>query len=63
MAKTSPDLIPGAGTGELAGVPFAVKAMIDVEGLVTTAGSALYRDAAPAAPSWEFPFTLDLRLG
>ena len=39
----------GESPGELAGVPFAVKAMIDVEGLVTTAGSALYRDAAPAA--------------
>jgi aspartyl-tRNA(Asn)/glutamyl-tRNA(Gln) amidotransferase subunit A len=29
-------------------VPFGVKAMIDVAGLTTTAGSALYRDAPPA---------------
>jgi len=34
--------------GELAGVPFAVKAMIDVAGLTTTGGSALYRNAEPA---------------
>lgn len=34
--------------GELAGVPFGVKAMVDVAGIVTTGGSALYRDA-PAA--------------
>jgi aspartyl-tRNA(Asn)/glutamyl-tRNA(Gln) amidotransferase subunit A len=39
----------GAPLGELAGVPFAVKAMIDVAGITTTGGSALYRDAAPAA--------------
>lgn len=38
----------GERLGPLAGVPFGVKAMIDVAGLVTTAGSALYRDAAPA---------------
>jgi len=38
----------GEPIGELAGVPFGVKAMIDVAGLTTTGGSALYRDA-PAA--------------
>jgi AtzE family amidohydrolase len=38
----------GAPLGELAGVPFGVKAMIDVAGLTTTAGSVLYRDATPA---------------
>jgi AtzE family amidohydrolase len=32
----------------LAGVPFGVKAVVDVAGLTTTAGSALYRDAGPA---------------
>src|SRR5881409_2440525 len=38
----------GKALGELAGVPFGVKAMIDVAGLTTTAGSALYRDGDPA---------------
>ena len=38
----------GAGLGELAGVPFGVKAMIDVAGLTTTGGSALFRDAPVA---------------
>ena len=38
----------GTAPGPLAGVPFAVKAMIDVAGVTTTAGSAMYRDA-PAA--------------
>ena len=39
----------GQSPGDLAGVPFAVKAMIDVAGLATTGGSGLYRDAPPAA--------------
>lgn len=40
----------GSEGGPLAGVPFAVKAMIDVAGLVTTAGSALHlRDASAAS--------------
>jgi AtzE family amidohydrolase len=39
----------GAPLGPLAGVPFGVKAMIDIAGLPTTAGSALFRDAPPAA--------------
>ena len=38
----------GGPLGELAGVPFGVKAMIDVEGLTTTGGSALFRDAPVA---------------
>jgi AtzE family amidohydrolase len=38
----------GTPLGELAGVPFGVKAMIDVAGLTTTAGSVLYRDVSPA---------------
>lgn len=38
----------GERVGPLAGVPFAVKAMIDVAGIATTAGSSLFRDA-PAA--------------
>ena len=37
-----------ARLGPLAGVPFAVKAMIDIAGFTTTAGSALLRGAAPA---------------
>src|SRR5438105_9874310 len=39
----------GAPLGPLAGVPFGVKAMIDVAGLTTTAGSRLLRDAPAAA--------------
>jgi AtzE family amidohydrolase len=39
----------GLPSGELAGVPFGVKAMVDVAGLTTTAGSALYLDTPPAA--------------
>jgi aspartyl-tRNA(Asn)/glutamyl-tRNA(Gln) amidotransferase subunit A len=38
----------GKTPGPLAGVPFGVKAMIDVAGLTTTAGSALHRDGPPA---------------
>ena len=38
----------GTPLGELAGVPFGVKAMIDVAGLTTTGGSALYRNAGAA---------------
>jgi aspartyl-tRNA(Asn)/glutamyl-tRNA(Gln) amidotransferase subunit A len=39
----------GARLGPLAGAPFGVKAMIDVAGQTTTAGSALYRNAPVAA--------------
>lgn len=35
--------------GALAGVPFAVKDLFDVQGLTTTAGAAMRVDAAPAA--------------
>ena len=40
------DLAAGRDLGPLHGIPFAIKDMIDVEGLVTTCGSA--RPAAPA---------------
>ncbi len=39
----------GQVTGPLAGVPFAVKNLFDVEGLPTLAGSKIRRDAAPPA--------------
>lgn len=38
----------GEPAGQLAGVPFAVKAQIDVAGLTTTAGSKLHVDDPPA---------------
>jgi len=38
----------GRDPGPLAGVPFGVKDLFDVEGLPTTAGSGLYADAPPA---------------
>jgi AtzE family amidohydrolase len=44
MARAS-----GSVPGPLAGVPFAVKAMIDVAGITTTAGSRVLRDTPPAA--------------
>ena len=39
----------GETLGALAGVPFAVKNLLDIEGLPTLAGSALRAQAAPAA--------------
>ena len=39
----------GGDAGPLAGVPFAVKNLFDVAGLVTLAGSIINRDHAPAA--------------
>ncbi len=38
----------GQPLGPLDGVPVAWKDLIDIEGLATTAGSAIYRDAPPA---------------
>ncbi|WP_019903492.1 AtzE family amidohydrolase [Methylobacterium sp. 77] len=38
----------GEAMGPLAGVPFAVKNLIDIEGLPTRAGSRINRDLAPA---------------
>jgi aspartyl-tRNA(Asn)/glutamyl-tRNA(Gln) amidotransferase subunit A len=38
----------GQPLGPLDGVPVAWKDLIDIEGLVTTAGSSIYRDAQPA---------------
>src|SRR4051812_9860590 len=45
------DAARGAGRplGPLAGVPFAVKNLFDIEGLSTLAGSKINRDRAPAA--------------
>jgi amidase len=42
-------LVPGAPTGPLAGTPIGVKAVIDVAGVVTTAGSPDFADGRPAA--------------
>ncbi|MFN3432805.1 MAG: AtzE family amidohydrolase [Sphingomonas sp.] len=39
----------GRDPGPLAGVPYGVKDLFDVAGLPTTAGSAIYADAPPAA--------------
>lgn len=43
----------GRDPGPLAGVPYGVKDLFDVEGLPTTAGSAIYADAPPAAADAE----------
>lgn len=42
------DIAAGKPVGPLAGVPFAVKNLFDVEGLPTRAGSKINRDLAPA---------------
>jgi aspartyl-tRNA(Asn)/glutamyl-tRNA(Gln) amidotransferase subunit A len=44
------DVDAGQATGPLAGVPFAVKNLIDVQGLPTLAGSRINRERAPP---WE----------
>jgi 1-carboxybiuret hydrolase len=41
--------VRGASLGPLAGAPFAVKNLFDIEGLPTRAGSKINRDRAPAA--------------
>ncbi|AZS20533.1 MULTISPECIES: AtzE family amidohydrolase [unclassified Caulobacter] len=41
------DIAAGRAVGSLAGVPFAVKNLFDIEGLPTLAGSKIRRDAAP----------------
>jgi aspartyl-tRNA(Asn)/glutamyl-tRNA(Gln) amidotransferase subunit A len=46
-------LAMGRDPGPLAGVPYGVKDLFDVAGLPTTAGSALYADAPPAAEDAE----------
>jgi len=43
----------GRDPGPLAGVPYGVKDLFDVAGLATTAGSAIYADAPPAATDAE----------
>ncbi|MDP9057094.1 MAG: AtzE family amidohydrolase [Pseudomonadota bacterium] len=43
----------GSDPGPLAGVPYGVKDLFDVTGLPTTAGSAIYADARPAAQDAE----------
>ena len=42
------DIAAGKKVGPLAGVPFAVKNLFDVAGLITRAGSKINRDLAPA---------------
>ncbi|CAN5448265.1 AtzE family amidohydrolase [soil metagenome] len=43
------DLAAGRSVGPLAGVPFAVKNLFDIEGVTTIAGSKIRREAPPAA--------------
>jgi 1-carboxybiuret hydrolase len=43
------DIAAGKSVGPLAGVPFAVKNLFDVQGLTTRAGSKINRDHAPAS--------------
>ncbi|MDU6730608.1 MAG: amidase family protein, partial [Bradyrhizobium sp.] len=48
-AEIDAAIAAGKSVGPLAGVPFAVKNLFDVEGLPTRAGSKINRDRAPAA--------------
>jgi aspartyl-tRNA(Asn)/glutamyl-tRNA(Gln) amidotransferase subunit A len=48
-AELDAQIAAGAQPGPLAGVPFAVKNLIDVAGLPTVAGSKINRDHPPAA--------------
>ncbi|MFY8030713.1 MAG: AtzE family amidohydrolase, partial [Devosia sp.] len=47
-AQRTADAVDAGPKGPLAGVPFAVKNLFDVEGLVTRAGSKINRENAPA---------------
>ena len=47
-AAVDATIAAGRDPGPLAGVPYGVKDLFDIEGLPTTAGSGLYADAAPA---------------
>ena len=47
-ARIDAELAAGRDPGPLAGVPFAVKNLFDVEGITTLAGSKINRDNAPA---------------
>jgi len=48
-AAIDAEIAGGAAAGPLAGVPFAVKNLIDIAGLPTLAGSKINRDHLPAA--------------
>jgi AtzE family amidohydrolase len=48
-AAIDKDRAEGRSLGALAGVPYAVKNLFDVEGLVTRAGAKINRDHAPAS--------------
>jgi 1-carboxybiuret hydrolase len=48
-AEVDAALARGEPVGPLAGVPFAVKNLFDIEGVTTLAGSIIERDRAPAA--------------
>ncbi len=48
-AAIDADLAAGKSVGPLAGVPFAVKNLFDINGLPTRAGSKINREHAPAA--------------
>lgn len=48
-SKIDQAIADGGQVGPLAGVPFAVKNLFDIEGLPTRAGSKINRDRAPQA--------------
>jgi aspartyl-tRNA(Asn)/glutamyl-tRNA(Gln) amidotransferase subunit A len=47
-ARIDREVAAGRDPGPLAGVPFGVKDLFDIKGVVTTAGSTLYARSAPA---------------
>jgi Asp-tRNA(Asn)/Glu-tRNA(Gln) amidotransferase A subunit family amidase len=51
-------LSAGAALGPLAGVPLLVKDLEDVAGMVTTQGSLVYADTAPASTDGTVPSCL-----